>query len=112
MAPLPGWKPLVDICVDVQNGVPNCHFSDLMTLISNGITDLVLISTLLVVVACVVVGFKLVTAGMRGDSGALKEARGKLMDVIIGYAVILTAWVVVYTITSTLLKSDFTLLVK
>jgi hypothetical protein len=113
MAPLPGWKPLIgpEICPEVS-GIPHCDFASITKLISNGMTDLVLISTLIVVLALVIAGFKLVTAGVRGDSGALKDLKDAFMNIVIGYAIILTAWVVVYTITSLLLAPGLTLLIK
>jgi hypothetical protein len=109
---MPGWQPLTNICTPTlpAGTAGACGFEALMELISNAMTDLILISTLLVIVALVWSGFNLVTAGMRGDSGALSDLKGKMLNIVIGYAIILGAWLVVYAITSTLLHDGFSLI--
>lgn len=114
---MPGWQPLTNICdplwkATAPNSLPPCGFGALMTLIKNGMTDLVLISTLVVVIVLVVSGGKLVTAGMRGDSGALSDVKSAFGKIALGYGIILTAWLLVYTITSTLLNPGFSLIMN
>lgn len=110
MAGLPGWQPLTNICNQTEDFSDPCNFKSLTTLISNGMTDLIILSTLLVVVALVISGFKLVLSN--GNPGALTEVKEMFTKIVIGYAIILTAWLVVYTITSVLLKTQFTILMK
>jgi hypothetical protein len=110
---MPGWKSLTNICDPLaKSGTTGpsgaCDFGALTTLIQNGMTDLILISSLLVIVALVTAGIKLVTSG--GNPKALSDAKGMFTNIVIGYAVILTAWLVVYTITSTLLAPGFSLI--
>ena len=110
----PGWQAITDVCDKISVGtgkadIPDCHFDDVIKLFRNGTTDLILISTLIVVVAMVVAGMKLVTSG--GNPSALTEVKTMFRKIVTGYAVILVAWVVVYTITSTLLKPGFSLLI-
>lgn len=93
---MPGWKPLI-----VCDG-PSCQFSDLILLVNNLIHDLVLISTLLAVIVFVWAGFLLLTSG--GNKSTYDKAKGMLWKVLIGYLWILAAWLIVYTITSVLLK--------
>lgn len=109
---MPGWKSLTNICDPlVKAGEAGaCGFAALMTLIQNAMTDLILVSTLLVVVALVTAGVKLVTS--QGNPGALKDTKEMFMSIVIGYGIILTAWLVVYTITSTLLHGEFTLIMN
>src|SRR6185436_13804665 len=112
---MPGWKSLTNICDPLlrygeTGDLPRCDFSALLILIKNGMTDLILISTLVVVIALVIAGVKLVTAGMRGDYNALSDVRGTFGRIILGYAIILLSWLLVYTITSTLLNDNFSLL--
>ena len=95
---MPGWKPLI-VC-----GGPNCGFNEIILLVNNLIHDLVIISTLLAVIVFCYAGFILLTSG--GKAGALDKAKGMLFKVVIGYLWILAAWLIVYTITSTLLKPD------
>ena len=104
MATFPGWKPLI-----VCDG-PDCHINEVFTLIKNAIHDLVLLSTLLVVVALIYAGFKLLAS--QGNSGALTEVKTMFGKIILGYAVILTAWVIIYSITSVLLKPGFNQLIS
>ncbi len=76
-----------------------------MTLIQNVIHDLVLLSTLLVVVVLIVAGVKLLAS--RGNPSALTAAKEMMGKVIMGYIVILIAWVAVYSITSALIHEAF-----
>lgn len=101
---LPGWKPLV-FCDGV---VKKCGFAELVELVRVLIHDMVLLSTLLAVGVFVYAGYILLTSG--GDPGAMKKAKGILWKVVIGYMWILAAWLIVYAITSTLLKEGYSLL--
>lgn len=104
---MPGWKPLI-ICNNPPEFPAACEFSHFMELIKNGITDLVILSTFIAVIVFVWVGIKLMTSG--GNPGAMTEAKGMLWKVVLGYIWILAAWLVVYTITSVLLKPEFNFL--
>ncbi len=99
---MPGWQPLVGFCDGVTNP---CDFADFITLIKNGITDLVLLSTLLVVAMLAYAGINLLMSG--GNAGARTDAKDMGLKVVKGYMWILVAWLLVYTITSTLLKPEF-----
>ena len=96
---MPGWQPLI-----VCSG-PDCGFGRLIQLAQNLITDLIILSTFLAIAAFVYAGVILLTSG--GKSGKLEEAKGIFMKVLIGYLWILGAWLLVYTITSVLLKPEF-----
>ncbi|MDP3763845.1 MAG: pilin [bacterium] len=85
-----------------------CTFNDLVTLLQNLITDLVIISTFLATAAFAYAGFILLTSG--GSEGKKDEAKKIFTKVLIGYLWILGAWLLVYTITSVLLKSGYSLL--
>ncbi len=100
---LPGWETVTNIC----NG-PDCNFGHFMILIKNGINNLVLISTLILVFMLVYVGYLLITS--QGNSSAWTRSKEVLGKVIWGYVIILVAWVVVYSITSTLLDPNVTFL--
>lgn len=85
-----------------------CTFGSLIALIKVGISDLVVLATLVAVIVFIFAGFKLLTSG--GNPKALSDARGMLLKVLIGYVWILAAWVIVYTITSVLLNPGYSLL--
>ena len=112
MAPIPGWEPLTGFCDPLLKSTEQgaCNFAAFIQLIKNGIHDLVIFSTLIVVVVLVYAGFTLLTSG--GNQAKYKEATGMLWKVVIGYVWILSAWLIVYTITTALLKADFNFLLK
>lgn len=85
-----------------------CTFDKLVLLANTLISDLVIISTLLATAVFIFAGFKLLTSG--GNPSAMSDAKKMFMKVLIGYLWILAAWLVVYTITNTLLKGNYTIL--
>jgi hypothetical protein len=105
---MPGWKDLV-ICGKTPGPDVNadyihpCGWNDIIQLISHVITDLVILSTYIVVVACVYSGFKLLMA--RGKPGELESVKNMFMKILIGYFWVLVAWVLIYTIVSKLAPS-------
>lgn len=101
---MPGWRDLI-VCDGVTEP---CTFVHIIELIVVLVHDLVLLSTLFVVGAFCVAGFKLLTSG--GNENAMKESKAIFLKVVKGYLWILAAWLVVYTITSVLLKDGYSLL--
>ena len=85
-----------------------CGFSDIIILIKNAINDMIVVSTLVVVGLLIFHGLKLITSF--GNPSALSAAKKSLFSVITGYAVMLSAWVVVYTILSVLVGKGYSLL--
>lgn len=92
------WQPLI-----VCNG-PDCGYADLVKLAQNLITDLTILATMLATVGFIWAGFLLLTSG--GDPGKKNEAKNVLWKVFWGFVWVLGSWVVIYTITSTLLKGQ------
>ncbi len=110
------WEPLI-VCSGVPGEIgeggkslPVCSFESLITLLNVLIHDLVVLSTLLAGCVFAYAGFILLTSG--GDTGALKRAKDIFIKVLKGYLWILAAWVIVYTITNTLLGPGYTLLTQ
>lgn len=114
------WEPLI-VCSGVANDttkgpngeiikLPVCDFGSLITLLNVLIHDLVVISTLLAGCVFAYAGFILLTSG--GNQSALEDAKKIFIKVLKGYLWILAAWVIVYTITNTLLGPGYTLLTK
>jgi len=102
------WEPLI-VCDGVKTTeLPECDFNSLITLVKVLITDLVYLSTFLAVAAFAYAGYILLTSG--GNTSARDKAKGVFMKVLIGYLWILAAWLIVYTITSVLLKPGYSLL--
>ena len=99
------WRTLI-VC---DGGATDpCTFDDIITMIQNFITDLILLSTLLAVIAFIYSGFLLMTSG--GSESKKTQAKGIFTKVLIGYLWILGAWLLVYTITSVLLNPGYSLL--
>ena len=98
----PGWQDLI-----VCNG-PDCTFASLILLVKAGITDLVLISTYIAVGVCMFAGFKLLTSG--GNTKARDFAKNAFTKVVIGYVIIFSAWLIVYTIINALIGPNYSLL--
>ena len=88
--------------------VHDCGFNDLIVLSQNLITDLVLISTLLATMAFIYAAVLLLTSG--GNPSKKDEAKKVFTKVLIGYLWILGAWLLVYTISTVLLNTQFYLL--
>lgn len=93
------WKPLI-VC-----GGPDCTYNDLIQLAQNVINNLIVLSSIFAMAAFMFAGFKLLTSG--GSPGAKDEAKKIFWKVFWGFVWILAAWIVVYTITSVLLKPEF-----
>lgn len=110
--PILGWKQLVGFCDPIAPvaSSTHCGFESFITLFKNGITDLVLLSTLLAMVVLLWAAFLWLTS--QGDTGKHKKALDMLWKVVMGYVWILAAWVIVYTITSTLVKPEFNFLLE
>lgn len=100
------WKPLI-VCNNPNKTefAHECGFNDLVVLANHFIFDLILISTLIAVVAFIYIGFDLVTS--QGNVGKATAAKERAWNVMWGYIWILAAWVVVYTITNTLLEPGY-----
>lgn len=85
-----------------------CTFSSLITLFQNGVTALVKIATMVTAIALIVMGVKLLTSG--GDVNARKDVQKRGKMILIGYVVILSAWLIVYYILKALVGPDYILL--
>lgn len=86
-------------------GSDPCGFDDITELIKNLISALMIVSTFLATAAFAYAGILLLSSG--GSSGKKDEAKKVASKVLVGYLWILGAWVLIYTITSVLLRSDF-----
>jgi hypothetical protein len=85
-----------------------CGFEHLAELVRSLINFMILLSTILATAAFAWAGIRLLTSG--GNPSALTEAKAIFMKVLIGYLWILGAWLLVYTITTALLGSEYSLL--
>lgn len=85
-----------------------CTFAHLILLAKNLINALILISTFLATAAFAYAGLILLTSG--GNESKKNQAKKIFRKVLIGYLWILGAWLLVYTITSVLLNSGFSIL--
>lgn len=99
----------MDFNLIVCNG-PDCDFAALAKLVKNLINFMIYLSTILATAAFAWAGVVLLTSG--GNPGKKDEAKKIFKKVLIGYLWILGAWLLVYTISSALLKEGFFFLGK
>lgn len=94
--------------VDAQGRPNDCDFSSLVLLIQKIITFVVKISTVLAALGFVYAGFLLITD--RGSESGVKKAKAIFTSTAIGFAYILGAWLIVYTIVSVLVDPQSSLI--
>lgn len=102
---MPGWKPLI-VCGETV--ATECKYEHLFVLVKNLVNDMIVLSTFLFVFLLIYIAFLFLSS--QGSESARTKAKDILWKVMWGYIWILGAWLVVYTITSALLKPGFTLL--
>ena len=106
-----GLVPECDETIDVElaDGTTakqkvGCGWYDLVELVNRIITFIVQAAAVILVVACMVAGWGLITA--QGNAGALNEAKKRLTDAVIGLVIVLTAWAAVNTVMGLFLNDD------
>jgi hypothetical protein len=99
------WK---DLIVCGTSTTSRCGFNHLIELTQNLIYNLVILTTFLATFAFAYAGILLITSG--GNTSKKDEAKKMLMKVLTGFLIILSAWLIVYTLTSVLLKDGYSLL--
>ena len=80
-----------------------CEFADVLQLASNIINFLITISVVIATIAFAYAGFLYLTSG--GDSGKVSKATGIFTNVVVGFIIVVGAWIIVHTILSALLGS-------
>lgn len=90
-------------CLIPCNG-PDCDFGDLLQIFMNIMNFLIYLSIPVAALGFVTAGFYYITAGGEGGIG---RAHKIFRNTAIGFMIILSAWVIVYTLTSSLLEEEF-----
>lgn len=85
----------------IPNCSPNCGYQDLIKLVNNIINWIIMIS---VPVAAGVFAWAGIKYMVTGVSDQKSEAKAMMVKVFIGFTAILAAWIIVNTITNTLLS--------
>ena len=88
-----------------DKGVEDCDFNALMTLINRVISFILYVSIPLAAISFSYAGYLYISAA--GDTGKIEDAHKIFKSVLIGFIFIISAWLIVYTITNSLLGSDF-----
>jgi hypothetical protein len=70
-----------------------CQACDVVTLENNVVGWLVMMLGIIAAIVIVYAGFKLVTSG--GNQHAMEEAKGMINNIIIGYLIVLAAWLMI-----------------
>ena len=84
-----------------------CNVSDVILLFKRAIKALVEIATVITVLSLIYMGITLLTSA--GKPQALSEVKSRAKWIIIGYVLILGAWVIVYTILKVIAKPEYTI---
>jgi fumarate reductase subunit D len=88
----------------IPNCSPNCGYNDLLTLVNNVINWIIMISVPIAAGVFAWAGIKYMTTGVADQKS---EAKAMLWKVFWGFVAILSAWIIVTTITGALLSPDF-----
>lgn len=83
-------------------GAPDCNFDDLLNLGRQIINFLIILSIPIATVAFAYAGYLFLTSG--GSASQTSKAKSIFTKVLLGFLFVLTAWLIVRTITSALLK--------
>lgn len=78
----------------------DCDACDLIKMTNRIVNFLITLLTIAATVMVVVAGFRLVTSG--GDTGAMQSAKKMFTNVLIGFVIVLSAWLLVDTVLKTL----------
>ena len=109
IVPLEAGAAIVPSCgVSVDQGghlINPCGFDALMQLIQNAITFLLWFTVPVAALLFSYAGFLYLTAG--DNPGNVEKAHKIFKDAVIGVVIMLVAWLVVYLITTTLLKPNY-----
>jgi len=81
-----------------------CGYDDLLILVNNVIDWIIKISVPIAAGVFAWAGIKYMTTGIADQKSAAKEM---IKKVFIGFVFILSAWIIVTTVTNTLLKDEF-----
>lgn len=83
---------------------PDCNFCSLMQMADNIIQFLFVILVLAAVLSLVIAGFRLVTS--QGNPGAMERAKKMVSNILIGFVIILSAWLIVDTVIKAIANRD------
>ena len=87
---------------------PDCDACDLVNMVNKIVNFLIVLLTIAATFALVITGFKMVTSG--GNTTAWESAKGTFANIIIGFILVLGAWLIVDTLLLTLTGKSLTLL--
>jgi Type IV secretion system pilin len=81
-----------------------CNWCTLITMVDNVLDWLFIFFTLAAVMMVMIVGFKLVMSA--GNSSQWEESKGMFTNLVIGFVIFLSAWLIVDTILKGLIDTD------
>jgi hypothetical protein len=101
-------KPLVP-CGNVvgNDGVVTnpCEFRDFFTLIINVTDYVIILGAVISSIVFAYVGFMMMTAG--GEMGRINEAKAIFGKVLVGFLIMISAWLIVHAINAGLISDSF-----
>ena len=85
--------------------ITDCTWKDFVKLANNIIDWVIGFAAVIVIFMFCLAGFKIITAG--GDVGKAKQGRDLMVRSVVGFAIILLAWLIVSTVVNTFVGSEF-----
>lgn len=82
----------------------DCNFCTFMSMVDKIITFVFTLMVMGAVLMLVYAGFKLVVS--QGNEHAMQETKGMISNVIIGFVIVMSAWLIVDTMMKALLRTD------
>lgn len=86
------------------NDVTQCNFCTFMDLVGNLIRFFFVLLTIVAILMIMYAGFLLVTSA--GDVGAMTRAKSMFTNVVIGFIIVLSAWLIVDTVMKALITDQ------
>ena len=83
----------------------HCDWNALIQLANNVISFAIRLAAVILVIVILIAGWGLITS--QGNPQALTNARAKLFKAILGFAIVVCAWLIVNTVMNTLLAEEF-----
>jgi hypothetical protein len=85
-------------------GQPDCDLCTLVQMVDRVLDFLFVLLTLAAVLMVMYAGFQLVMS--QGNSGAMEKAKGMVGNIIIGFIIVLAAWLIIDTVMKGLVKEN------
>ena len=88
-----GLVPCTGVTIEGDRSFTNCGFCELVQLVNRVVDWLIGVLSIIAAIMIAYSGFRLVTSG--GNSGAKEEAKKMITNIVIGFVIVLAAWLLI-----------------